>query len=93
MPNEIGYLGINPLYSEGKALILAIKGNTTIAFAAEYEDVERLANYILAYMGWWRMCRILLEILKEIVAKEQSIALTQEAAAAVTEAEKIIKAE
>ena len=85
--SEVGYLVIVPLFSEGKAQVVCRLANTTITFHAEYEAVESHAKYILAYMGWWRTCRILLEVLKEIVEKNKK---EQEAAEAVAEAGRIV---
>jgi hypothetical protein len=75
-----GYFAITPLYSEGKALITCIgkpntlmpDGSVQIQFLAEYEDTEKQAKYVLQNMGWWRVCRILLEIIKDIVEQDKN---------------------
>lgn len=85
--SENGYLVIVPCYSEGKAQVVCRLADITITFLSEYEAVENHAKYILAYMGWWRTCRILIEVLKEIVEKNKK---EQEIAEAVAEVERIV---
>jgi len=75
-----GLFKIEPCYSDGKALITCIgkpnalmpDGSVQIQFFAEYEDVEKQEKYIRTSMGWWRLCGILLEILKEIVERKKN---------------------
>ena len=76
--SENGFLRIVPSYSDGKAKVICRAKDTVITFPVEYEDTEKLAKYIIDRMGWWRVCRIMLEILKELVEEKQNSELFEE---------------